>query len=436
MGDAQPLFDEEVFEPAAPKSVPDADQDADSWPLMAPAAYHGLASEIVSTLAPETEADPVALLLQFLVSFGNILGRKPFFYTGAKRHYPVLYTLIVGATAKARKGTSAELIRRIFEVAAPDWARNNIVSGISSGEGIIHQVRDPIYVMKKGEEELADPGIDDKRMLLDEREFSSALDNMQRPGNTVSLVIRSAWDSPENLGTMTKHSPTKATCAHISIVGHITLTELRRKLGGGEISNGFGNRFLFACVKRSALLLPFGGNLPDEVFDRLGAKTQAALSAAAALEQITMSKEAERVWEPFYRRMSADTPGLVDELTARNTAQAMRLALFYALIDGSAQIEAVHVAAAEAVWNYCEASARYVFGDVSGNSVDDTILGEVRAAGSTGLSRSQILREVFGSNVPRSKIAPALERLETSGKLRRETHKPPIGRPREMWFVA
>jgi hypothetical protein len=27
-------------------------------------------------------------------------------------------------------------------------------------------------------------------------------------------------------------------------------------------------------------------------------------------------------------------------------------------------------------------------------------------------------------------------RLETSGKLRRETHKPPIGRPREMWFAT
>ena len=235
---------------------------------------------------------------------------------------------------------------------------------------------------------------------------------------------------------MTKHSPTKATCAHISIAGHITLSELRRKLGGGEISNGFGNRFLFTCVKRSPQLLPFGGNLPDEVFAQLGPKTQAALSAAAALLQITMSPEAKLVWEPFYRRMSEDTPGLVDELTARNTAQAIRLALSYALIDGSAHIEPVHVAAAEAVWNYCEASAHYIFGDATGDSIDDTILGEVRAAGSAGLSRSQILREVFGSNTPRSKIAPALERLETSGKLRRETHKPPIGRPREMWFAT
>jgi hypothetical protein len=433
MGDAQPLYDEEVFEPANQKSTTAADPD--QWPIMAPAAYHdGLVSEIISTLAPETEADPVALLLQFLVSFGNILGRKPFFYTGAKRHYPVLYALIVGATAKARKGTSAEVIRRVFEVADPDWVRNNIVSGISSGEGIIQQVRDPIYVMKKGEEELADPGINDKRLMIDEREFSSALDNMQRPGNTISLTIRTAWDCPEILGTMTKHSPTKATEAHISIAGHITLSELRRKLAGGEISNGFGNRFLFTCVKR-ARLLPHGGNLPDEVFAQLGAKTQAALSAAAAFEQIVMSSEAKLAWEPFYRRMSEDTPGLVDELTARNTAQAVRLAMLYALIDGSTQIEAVHVAAAEAVWDFCEASARYIFGDATGDSIDDTILCEVRAAGSVGLSRSQILRDVFGRNVPASKIAAALERLETAGNLRRETQKPLMGRPREMWFA-
>ena len=37
------------------------------------AAYYGLAGEIVRRIAPQTEADPVALLVQFLVAFGNVI---------------------------------------------------------------------------------------------------------------------------------------------------------------------------------------------------------------------------------------------------------------------------------------------------------------------------------------------------------------------------
>ena len=63
-------------------------------------------------------------------------------------------------------------------------------------------------------------------------------------------------------------------------------------------------------------------------------------------------------------------------------------------------------------------------------------MGEVRAAGIVGMSRTQILRDVFQRNTPASKIAPALERLESAGKIRREMHKPSIGRPREVWFAV
>jgi hypothetical protein len=43
----------------------------DDWPAPPdPAAYHGLAGEIVNRIAPHTEADPVAILSQLLVAFG------------------------------------------------------------------------------------------------------------------------------------------------------------------------------------------------------------------------------------------------------------------------------------------------------------------------------------------------------------------------------
>ena len=40
-------------------------------------ALYGLAGEAVRTLAPHTEAQPEAILLQLLAAFGNILGPRP-----------------------------------------------------------------------------------------------------------------------------------------------------------------------------------------------------------------------------------------------------------------------------------------------------------------------------------------------------------------------
>src|SRR5262249_15896354 len=144
-----------------------------------------------------------------------------------------------------------------------------IESGLSSGEGVIWAVRDSTKRMvKEGKgaqanmvEEEIDPGVSDKRLLVAESEFAGGLRVMGREGNILSRVLRDAWDRGD-LGTMTKNSPARATGACISVIGHITQTELRQCLDKTEMANGFGNRILFACVRRSKRL-PFGGNLKD-----------------------------------------------------------------------------------------------------------------------------------------------------------------------------
>ena len=78
------------------------------------AAYHGLAGEVVCTMAPQTEADPVALLLQLLVYSGNAIGRGPYYQVGKDRHFTNLFGMLVGKTAKARKGLSAGHIRDFY----------------------------------------------------------------------------------------------------------------------------------------------------------------------------------------------------------------------------------------------------------------------------------------------------------------------------------
>ena len=138
-----------------------------------------------------------------------------------------------------------------------EWCDERIEHGLSSGEGLIWAVRDPVEKTDAGgKTTVIDPGVEDKRLLILESEFASALRVLKREGNTLSATVRNAWDSGK-LSTLTKNSPNRATGAHISIVGHITRTELLRYLDSTETANGFGNRFLWCCVRQ--IEVPSGG---------------------------------------------------------------------------------------------------------------------------------------------------------------------------------
>jgi hypothetical protein len=88
----------------------------------------------------------------------------------------------------------------------------------------------------------------------------------------------------------------------------------------------------------------------------------------------------------------------------------LRLSLTYALLDehaGKPVIRAEHLRAAIALWDYAQASAWFVFGDVAAN-VDLTRLCEaVDKAEGHSLTRTEIYSTVFGSN----KKAAAIEEL-------------------------
>ena len=68
-------------------------------------AYYGLAGEIVRRIEPHTEADPVALLIQILVVFGNVIGRAAHAIADGSRHALNLFAVVVGESSKSRKGT-------------------------------------------------------------------------------------------------------------------------------------------------------------------------------------------------------------------------------------------------------------------------------------------------------------------------------------------
>ena len=138
------------------------------------AMFHGLLGDLVRIYGPHTEASPAACVVQNLVLFGNAVGRGPHFVVGETLHHLNENVLVVGTSSKSRKGDSSNVALRPLADADPEWAQN-LASGLSSGEGLIHAVRDPVTTRDSdtGEERIVDAGVEDKRLPVLESEFSS-----------------------------------------------------------------------------------------------------------------------------------------------------------------------------------------------------------------------------------------------------------------------
>jgi Protein of unknown function (DUF3987) len=393
---------------------------------------------------PHTEADPAATLVQFLLAFGNACGRGPGFRVESDEHGTNEFVAIVGPTSRARKGSSWGHVRRIMRLADLEWERRCIGSGIASGEGLIHAIRDPLVVRRKARtkeerdradedgriEDEVDPGVEEKRLLVIQGELAQVLRVMQREGNTVSPILRDLWDHGNARG-MSKRQPEKTTGALVTLIGHITVRELRRELTDTEAGNGFGNRWLWVFAERSKRLSR-GGRLEDGDLVPLAGQVNQALQFARTQGMLGMDDDAWDAWDQFYAALDDGGDDLLAAVTARAEAHVRRLAVLYALLDRRDVVGLDQLRAAMAVWDYCEASAGYIFGGKVGDPFADRILASVLEAGDEGLSRTRI-RGIVGGHVPAEEIDAAIRFLIARGLIvgrRIET----AGRPAHMYY--
>jgi hypothetical protein len=406
-----------------------------AWPTMGEDAYHGLAGDVVREIEPYTEADPVAILIQFLTCAGNIIGNRAYYQVEGSRHRGNLFSVLVGESSKARKGTSWDRVSEIVRIADDRWSSERAKGGLSSGEGLINEVRDPVtkWNAKEKTDETVDPGVSDKRLMVTEPEFAGVLAVVERHGNTLSPLMRKAWDGGI-LSTMTRNSSLRATGAHISIVGHITVDELRARLTRTDTANGFANRFLFLLVKRSKVL-PFGGDTLDgKVIVHLGERLKTAVASASITGRVGWTSPAADDWKAVYAQLSKGQPGLLGAVTSRAEAQCVRLALIYALLDSAANIDRPHIRAALAVWEYAEVSAAHIFGASLGDNVADDILRALQNARREGMTRTAI-RDLFGRHQSADRIGAALALLASKGRAKMEPRQS-SGRPTEAWIAT
>jgi hypothetical protein len=398
-------------------------------------AYVGTVGEFVRVVGPHTEADPVALAIQLLVGFGNIIGREAFFVAEDDFHYLNEFAVLVGRTSKGRKGTSWGRARRQLESADEEWVRDRIASGLSTGEGLIHLVRDATTARDRdGNDVEDDPGVKDKRLLCYEPEFASVLKRADQQGNTLTAVLRMAFDSGD-LRTLTRHSPLKATGAHVSLIAHCTTEELTRYLSATESANGFGNRILWLCVRRSKCL-PEGGCLDPHELDGVRDRLRQAVELARGAGRMRRDEPARLAWHAVYEQLSEGRPGMAGALLGRAEVHVMRLACLYALLGLSRVVRLQDLKAALSLWEFCERSVRFVFGNALGDPVADELLQLLVGAGAHGVSRTEI-RDFFGRNRGADRISRALGLLLAHKLARAESRQEKgTGRPVERWYAT
>ena len=156
-----------------------------NWPAKLKAeAYYGVTGELVRAIEPHSEGDPAAILVQYLVAFGNVIGRSAHFRVEADRHYMNLFAVVVGQTAKGRKGTSFGQSIRILASVDEAWSKARITKrtgerGRTDLGGPRRNRRTRLNSRKDWvfdyEKITGDTGEKDKRLLVVEPEFARVL---------------------------------------------------------------------------------------------------------------------------------------------------------------------------------------------------------------------------------------------------------------------
>ena len=180
------------------------------WPQFSWQACPGLLGAFVDLATQDSEADPAAVCITTLVRFGaelygygGISPKGPHIYVGETVHPPRLFAVICGNSSKARKGTSRHPVAKLF---GREYCQSSELQSwglplpakesggpLSTGEGLAYHVRDETdeererWQRQNPNEPVREKG--DKRLIIQDEEFASALTCTKREGTPFQWVF-------------------------------------------------------------------------------------------------------------------------------------------------------------------------------------------------------------------------------------------------------
>jgi hypothetical protein len=404
-------------------------------------ALQFLPGEVAKKLSEEVGADPATILGMFMAAFGNAIGRQPHVQFYKHDEPGALFALIVGKWAKGRKGTAWNAVKELMKQAEPEWAANDIESGLQSSEAMIETV--------------SDSPSGDPRMLIEEVEFGRFISAMSAQ-RKFGPRMRAAYDGETLSARRVKQPPLIASQYIISLIGMITPGEL---LALQKLTGGLESRMLYIYSAPSRIRSKADPFKYDDDGIMLAEKVKSAINHAwdsillmtdpisaelaelrgiAPKTKFRIADDVADKWREVVETEIEDIAAEVGEDYARYTARAqthvIRLALLYALSDEADEIGWPHVRAAMAFTEFCMFSARRIFSvpdnpkprisPLQEGKVFDYLLDLSREAAEEDdedvawASIVQITNEVLSNNTPGT---PILEDLEEQGLVQSRT---------------
>ena len=312
-----------------------------------------------------------------------------------------------------------------------------IQTGLSTGEGLIWAVRDPVEKMERVKERgqpvhyekvEADPGVEDKRLLIIEPEYANVLKQTERQGNTLSgrtppsVGIR----RPANAHQEQPRQSHRIARQHDRAHHHRRIEALPLHHRSRQRVRQPPHVHLLPTVEMSAAWRPAGRSCPRRPSLPTGRRPE----SRRQLNELTFDEQAGEIWDGVYADLSAERPGLTGAILGRAEAHVLRLSLLYAALDGATAIQPPHLMAASALSEYGDQSVRHIWGDALGDPVADELLRLLRAS-PDGVTRTQ-MNDHFGRNQASERIGSALTLL-AEHRLAVPEPQQTGGRPREVW---
>lgn len=372
---------------AAEAEEDDEDDLLQGVPKLPDAALYGVLRPVVEAATRHSEATKVgvavALLIEFAARFGGALRLR----IGDDDRTLPLFVLLVGPSGRGRKGTAAQFPRKLFEdvddLLAPDPEDEDPqllppapqrTTGVASGVGIIEAVRDEgEKLMAAGPRVL--PAAPDKRLLIDLSEFVTVFAASANENNTLSPVLRDAFDG-RTLANTAVTNPLRATGAHVCAFGHITMHEFRKHTieskRNTDISNGLLNRF---CIVYSVRDKKVSRPLPVPDMDRFDLAVDIARNVRKVFRgagnvgpndrrriEYKRTSGAQRLWDAAYNAQpDRYASPVLDALMSRWELNVSALAVLLAAINGERQVTEPALRAALAWGQYMVDSTSKVF---------------------------------------------------------------------------
>lgn len=420
----------------------DVQADKSAAPTLAREGYYGLAGDWQRIVDPHTEAAGQVIVATFYLLFGSVVGRQPHFEVGpGGTIHANEFLLVLGRSGAGAKGDSLKAARLPFqksmEPTVRAWDDLCVHHGSNSSAGLINLVRDPMQARnpETGEDEQVDPGCADekKRALIQLSEYASLLRTFERTADTTSATFRDMWDSAK-LENISKGNRATATNYHASLLGHCTPGELRTRLDGVSVANGFLNRHLAVWSERSKIL-PSPKRLDGRVLAGFVDRLDDAIRFAGAVDEMTRDEEAEALWCHVCPALLATGQSeTMSALLERSRPHVVRLSMISALMDRSDVIRVPHLLAALALWDLSAATWAHVFAGEAEDPRQRRFMAALMSHG--GKAMHSQMDAATGKNWSAADFAAIVDDLVRDGRVKVSTVAlPGKGRPGK-WYTA